>query len=50
MRDFYTENSYGQLDVTGEVHGWIRLPQPYSYYVTRLSITDPVVFWDAVRA
>lgn len=33
MRDFYKENSYGQLDVDGEVVGWLRLPQPYSYYV-----------------
>ncbi len=33
MRDFYKENSYGQLDVQGEVFGWLRLPQPYSSYV-----------------
>ncbi len=33
MRDFYKENSYGQLDVDGQVVGWLRLPQPYAYYV-----------------
>lgn len=32
MRDFYAENSYGQLDVDGEVAGWLRLPEPYSFY------------------
>lgn len=33
MRDYYKESSYGQLDLEGEVVGWLRLPQPYSYYV-----------------
>ncbi len=33
LRDFYKENSYGQLDVDGQVVGWLRLPQKYSYYV-----------------
>jgi Immune inhibitor A peptidase M6 len=33
MRDFYKENSYGQLDIEGEVLGWLTLPQGYSYYV-----------------
>lgn len=32
LRDFYAENSYGMLDVTGDVLGWYRAPQPYSYY------------------
>ncbi len=32
MRDFYHENSYGQLDVDGTVVGWLRMPQPYTYY------------------
>ena len=32
MRDYYAENSYGQLDVDGEVIGWLRLPEPYSFY------------------
>jgi len=33
MRDYYKENSYSQLDIDGDVIGWIRLPQTYSYYV-----------------
>lgn len=33
LRDFYKENSFGQLDVDGDVVGWLRLPQPYSDYV-----------------
>src|SRR5262249_38233582 len=33
LRDFYNENSYGQLDVDGEVVGWLRLPNRYSHYV-----------------
>jgi len=33
MRDFYQENSYGQLDLDGQVVGWLRMPQSYSYYV-----------------
>jgi len=32
MRDYYQENSYGQLDVDGQVRGWLRMPQPYSSY------------------
>lgn len=33
MRDFYAEASNRNVDVTGSVHGWLRMPQPYSYYV-----------------
>lgn len=32
MRDYYAEVSGGRLDVTGEVHGWLRAPKPKSYY------------------
>lgn len=33
VRDFYHENSYGILDIQGEVTPvWVRLPEPYSYY------------------
>ena len=32
MRDYYNEISYGQLNVIGEVFGWYRAPEPYSYY------------------
>jgi immune inhibitor A len=33
MYDFYKENSYEQLDLEGEVVGWLRLPRPYAEYV-----------------
>ncbi len=33
MNTFYRELSYGKLNVTGQVAGWLRAPQPYSYYV-----------------
>jgi immune inhibitor A len=32
MRDFYKEASLGKVNITGSVHGWFRMPQPYSYY------------------
>lgn len=33
MNRFYRELSYGKLDVTGQVVGWLRAPHPYAYYV-----------------
>jgi immune inhibitor A len=33
MRDWYLENSYGTFAVTGQVVGWYRMPELYSYYV-----------------
>jgi immune inhibitor A len=33
MRDYYLENSYNQLDITGEVTIWLTMPHPYSWYV-----------------
>ena len=32
MRDFYLWTSYGKLDITGDVFGWFRVPEPLSYY------------------
>ncbi len=32
MRDYYQDISYNQLNVIGEVFGWYRAPEPYSYY------------------
>jgi len=32
MRDFYLENSYGTVDITGAVTVWLRMPQSYAYY------------------
>ncbi len=37
LRDYYLEASYGQMDVTGEVHGWIRMPQSYAFYAHEAS-------------
>ncbi len=33
MKEYYLENSYGKFILTGEVYGWYRMPQNYSYYV-----------------
>ncbi|HUV31049.1 MAG TPA: M6 family metalloprotease domain-containing protein [Acidobacteriota bacterium] len=33
MTDFYVENSYGALVITGDVFGWYMMPQDYSWYV-----------------
>jgi immune inhibitor A len=32
MRDYYKEVSLGKVRITGSVHGWLRMPQSYSYY------------------
>ncbi|MBN2207712.1 MAG: M6 family metalloprotease domain-containing protein [Candidatus Coatesbacteria bacterium] len=32
FRDYYRENSCGQLDVDGDVVGWYRMPHDYAYY------------------
>jgi immune inhibitor A len=39
MTSFYRELSYGKLEVTGQVVGWIRAPRPYSFYVDNQSGT-----------
>jgi len=39
MNSFYREMSYGKLNVTGTVTGWIRAPRPYSFYVDNQSGT-----------
>ncbi|NQU06686.1 MAG: M6 family metalloprotease domain-containing protein, partial [Calditrichaeota bacterium] len=33
MRDWYLENSLGEVNIVGNVHGWYRMPQDYAYYV-----------------
>ncbi len=33
VRDWYLENSYGEVEITGEVYGWYRMPRDYAYYV-----------------
>jgi len=32
MRDYYRTVSYGKLDLSGDVVGWVQLSQPASYY------------------
>ncbi len=32
MRDYYLENSYGMLQVQGQVVGWLRSERTYAYY------------------
>ena len=58
MRDYFLEVSLGEVDVTGEAHGWLRLPQPYRYYTNGQSGTEwnsyprnaPRMAEDTVRA
>lgn len=37
MADYYDEVSCGKVQVEGSVHGWLRLPRPYSAYVNNES-------------
>jgi len=39
MSNFYRQLSYGALELTGEVVGYVRAPQPYSYYTASESGT-----------
>jgi immune inhibitor A len=39
MRNFYRQLSYGALEITGEVVGYVRAPQPYRYYTAAESGT-----------
>lgn len=39
MRDYYKEVSLGKAEITGSVHGWLRMPNPYSYYTNGKSGT-----------
>lgn len=33
MRDWYSENTLGEVQIVGDVIGWYRMPQSYAYYV-----------------
>ena len=35
MREWYLENTYDEVDLIGDVIGWVRLPETYAYYVNR---------------
>lgn len=39
MRDYYKEASLGKVEISGSVHGWLRMPNPYSYYTNGRSGT-----------
>jgi immune inhibitor A len=39
MRDYFDQVSLGNVDVIGEVHGWLRLPRDYDYYTAGQSGT-----------
>lgn len=41
LRDYYAEVALGKVDVMGWVHGWLRMPRNYSYYVNNKSGTGP---------
>jgi immune inhibitor A len=41
LRDFYGEVTLGKVDVSGTVHGWLRMPKKYSDYVNSKSGTGP---------
>lgn len=39
--DYYREVTLGKVEIVGSVHGWLRMPQPYSYYTNNSSgMTD----------
>lgn len=40
MADYYNEISLGKVTLKGSVHGWLRMPQPYTYYTFNGSGTD----------
>lgn len=37
MRDYYDEISLGKVEVNGTVEGWLRMPNPYSFYTNKES-------------
>ena len=40
MRDYFREVTLGKVDVTGSIHGWLRMPNDYSYYTNGESGTE----------
>jgi immune inhibitor A len=57
MTSIYRDLSYGALDVTGEVIGYVRAPKPYSYYTAgesgmgnRYPENTPGLLVDALKA
>ncbi len=56
MREWYRENSRDEVDIIGEVVGWVRLAEDYSYYVGdnngrgEWPNNSQRMTWEAVRA
>ncbi|MHA2237459.1 MAG: M6 family metalloprotease domain-containing protein [Candidatus Hodarchaeales archaeon] len=44
LHDYYKEVSLGNVEITGSIHGWIRLPEPYSYYTNNQSGTNSAAY------
>ena len=44
LADFYAEVSNGNVDIVGSVHGWLRMPQTYEYYVGNDSGTSNTAY------
>ncbi len=44
MTSYYKKLSYGALEVTGEVLGYVRAPQPYTYYTAGESGTGELTY------
>ena len=40
MADYFEEVTLGKVKLKGNIHGWLRMPQPYSYYTANGSGTD----------
>lgn len=40
LRDYYYEVSLGKVEISGSVHGWLRMPEPYSSYTNKESGTN----------
>jgi immune inhibitor A len=60
LRDYYAENSYGRLQVTGTVVGWYHSPHTYKYYCNTDGLfgtaddygwakSDSAMVWDLVH-
>jgi immune inhibitor A len=44
LHDYYKEVSLGNVEIHGSIHGWIRMPKPYSYYTNNQSGTNSAAY------
>lgn len=47
LRDYYRQASCGKVTVEGSIHGWLRLPKPYSHYTNGGSGLDEPAHYPA---